>query len=89
MARIVLLPTLCLHDTLLKNERNGRHFARREVCSEFHCDYVFENMSDCLSYCGLPRVVTLPYTAKNATDVMQVVDFTGLMQFANKLYQAC
>ncbi len=30
------------------------------------------------------------YTAKNATtDVMQAVDFTGLMQFANKLYQAC
>ncbi len=26
------------------------------------------------------------YTAK---DLMQVVDFTSLMQFANKLYQAC
>ncbi len=29
------------------------------------------------------------YTAKNATDLMQVVHFTGLMQVANKLYQAC
>ena len=29
------------------------------------------------------------YTAKNATDMMQVVDFTDLMQFAHKLYQAC
>jgi hypothetical protein len=27
------------------------------------------------------------YTTKNATD-LQVVDFTGLMQIANKLYQA-
>ncbi len=27
------------------------------------------------------------YTARNATDLMQVVDFTGLMQVANKLYQ--
>ncbi len=26
------------------------------------------------------------YTARNATDLM---DLTGLMQFANKLYQAC
>ncbi len=33
--------------------------------------------------------VELIYTAKNATDLMQVVDFTGLMQFANKLYQVC
>ncbi len=29
------------------------------------------------------------YTAKNATDLVQVVDFIGLMQVANKLYQAC
>jgi hypothetical protein len=29
------------------------------------------------------------YTAKNAIDLMQVVDFNALMQFANKLYQAC
>ncbi len=29
------------------------------------------------------------HTAKNATDLMQIVDFTGLMQFANELYQAC
>ncbi len=28
---------------------------------------------------------TIIYTAKNATDLMQVVDFTDLMQFANKL----
>ena len=34
-------------------------------------------------------VVSLLNTARNATDLMQVVDFTGLMQFANKLYQAC
>ena len=27
------------------------------------------------------------HTAKNATDLMQVVDFSGLMQSANKLYQ--
>jgi hypothetical protein len=29
------------------------------------------------------------HTAKNATDLMQVVDFTGLMLFTNKLCQAC
>ena len=29
------------------------------------------------------------YTAKNATDLLQVVYFTGLMQVAKKLYQAC
>ncbi len=29
------------------------------------------------------------YTAKNATALVQVVDFNDLMQFANKLYQAC
>ena len=29
------------------------------------------------------------YTAKNATVLMQVVDFTGLMQVAKKLYQTC
>ncbi len=28
------------------------------------------------------------YTARNASDLIQVVDFTGLMQFANKLYHA-
>ncbi len=28
------------------------------------------------------------YTAINATDLTQVVDFTSLMQVANKLYQA-
>ncbi len=27
--------------------------------------------------------------SQNATGLMQVVDFTGLMQVANKLYQAC
>ena len=30
----------------------------------------------------------LSYTAKNATDFIQVVKFTGLFQFANKLHQA-
>ncbi len=34
-------------------------------------------------------IITEYYTAKNATDLMQVVEFTGLMQVANKLYQAC
>ena len=29
------------------------------------------------------------YAANNATDLMQVVNSTGLMQVANKLYQAC
>lgn len=29
------------------------------------------------------------YTARNATDLMQVVDFAGLMQVVNKLHQAC
>ena len=29
------------------------------------------------------------YTAKNVTDLLQVVNFTGLMQFVNKLQQAC
>ena len=32
------------------------------------------------------EVDTWYHTAKNATEV---VDFVGLMQFANKLYQAC
>ena len=30
-----------------------------------------------------------PYTAKNATDLLQVVNFTTLLQFLNKLQQAC
>ena len=38
---------------------------------------------------GMEDRIVLMYTAKNATDVMQVGDSTGLMQFANKLYQAC
>ena len=29
------------------------------------------------------------YTAKNATDLLQVVNFTGLLQLVNKLQQAC
>ena len=29
------------------------------------------------------------YTAKNATDLLQVVKFTGLLQLVNKLQQAC
>ena len=29
------------------------------------------------------------YTAKNATDLWQVVNFTGLLQLVNKLQQAC
>ncbi len=35
------------------------------------------------------NVVSLFCTAKNATHLMQVVDFIRLMQVANKLYQAC
>jgi hypothetical protein len=29
------------------------------------------------------------YTARNATDLLQVADFTGLLQDVNKLQQAC
>ena len=29
------------------------------------------------------------YTARNATDLLQVVDFTGLLQVVNKLRQVC
>jgi hypothetical protein len=29
------------------------------------------------------------YTARNATDLLQVADFTGLLQVVNKLQQAC
>ena len=29
------------------------------------------------------------YTARNATDLLQVVDFTSLMQVVNKLQQVC
>ena len=29
------------------------------------------------------------YTAKNVIDLVQFVDFTGPMQVANKMYQAC
>ena len=32
---------------------------------------------------------TYNYTARNATDWLQVVDFTGLLQVVNKLQQAC
>ena len=31
----------------------------------------------------------LAYTVKNATDVLQVVNFTGSFQLVNKLQQAC
>ncbi len=37
----------------------------------------------------IARCILAIHTAKNATDLMQVVDFIGLMQVANKLYQAC
>ena len=42
-------------------------------------------------YIGVEKRTTRKqsYTAKNAADLMQVVDFTALMQFANKLYQTC
>ena len=29
------------------------------------------------------------YTAKNATDLLQVVNYTGLLQLVNKLQQTC
>ena len=32
---------------------------------------------------------TIPYTAKNATDLLQVVNLTNSLQLANKLQQAC
>ena len=31
----------------------------------------------------------LYYTAKNATDLLQIVNFTDLLQLVNKLQQAC
>ena len=39
----------------------------------------------CLDYC----LVSTAYTAKNATDLLQVVNFTGLLQIVDKLQQAC
>jgi hypothetical protein len=38
-----------------------------------------------------PCVVTSKsaYTARNATDLLQVADFTDLLQVVNKLQQAC
>ena len=33
--------------------------------------------------------VAFTYRAKNATDLLQVVDFTGLLQVVNKLQQVC
>ncbi len=62
---------------------------------------VFNRVAACCElHAGLMQVVSLTspglfnfglnhYTAKNATDLMQVVDSTGLMQVVNKLYQAC
>ena len=32
---------------------------------------------------------TIPYTAKNATDLLQVVSLTNSLQLVNKLQQAC
>jgi hypothetical protein len=34
-------------------------------------------------------VDTWHYTARNATDLLQVVNFTGLLQLVGKLQQAC
>ena len=36
-----------------------------------------------------PRRWLGDYTARNATDLMQLADFTDLMQVDNKLHQAC
>ena len=33
--------------------------------------------------------LTVNYTAKNATNLLQVDNFTGLLQLVNKLQQAC
>ena len=38
---------------------------------------------------GLFGLQLCGYTARNATDLLQVVDFTGLMQVVNKLQQVC
>ena len=35
------------------------------------------------------RTLGMLYTAKNATDLLQFVNFTGLLQLVNKLLQAC
>ena len=62
-----------------------------EIKSKLHNIHVGSNPLS-ISGGSLPRIRFLHskhYTAKNATDLMQVVDFTSLMQFANKLCQAC
>ena len=43
-------------------------------------------------FCGMLTVYTViinVYTAGNATDLLQVVDFTGLLQVVNKLQHVC
>ena len=53
------------------------HF--KVVCTS---NYDLENLS--LLHSGLhENLVNKMYTVKNATDLMQVVNFTGLMQFVN------
>ena len=47
---------------------------------------------DCMVNCREVKCianVSRRYTAKNATDLLQVVKFTGLLQLVNKLQQAC
>ena len=34
-------------------------------------------------------MISYPYTAKNATDLLKVVNFIGLLQLVNQLQQAC
>jgi hypothetical protein len=58
-------------------------------------NHEFESKSPTINcpVAGAPHIPSGPNpiyrAAKNATDLMQIVDFTVLLQVANKLYQAC
>ena len=49
--------------------------------------YCFETRGSCSAECF--EIFSNYYTAKNATDLLQVVNFTCLLQLVNKLQQAC
>ena len=58
------------------------------------CDMLFNTclQQQWLLLTDLLNNVCIAYTARNATDLLQVVelvDFTGLMQVVNKLQQVC
>jgi hypothetical protein len=66
--------------TQLKEHQKGKSALAEHVCYTKH-EIVWENT----------KVITTNnrYTARNATDLLQVVNFTGLLQLVNKLQQAC